>query len=280
MECRSGLSHEIDPRMRYFNVIIVLAFWGCNKTTQKSIYLQKSNTTLSAPSITVDEVFFDIRTLIRVDDADQNVEIRYTNDNSEPTQKSAIIKNNLKVSESGTYKFKAFQKGILSSKTVTVETFEARTVNWIGLKSNDVDENYNSGIDVLTNHKKGDWNFSSDAWYGYQDSIVRFSFTLEEGEVINGAVVSSMIDHNSWIFAPRRVSLTYHFEDGTKENHELSISDCAIQSEKQMNYLKITTPPRYPNKIDITVYNMLSIPDWHPGKGLKPWLFVDEILLL
>ncbi len=280
MECRSSLSNEIDTGMRYLIVIIILASWGCNKKTQKSIYLQKSNTTLSTPSISVDEAFFDIRTLIRVDNVDPKIDIRHTIDETEPTQNSPLAKNHIIVSETGIHKFKAFQKGVKYSNTVTVEAIEARKVNWIGLVSNDPNQNYNSGIGVLTDHKKGDWNFRSDEWYGYQDSIVKFSFTLEEGEVINGAIVSSMIDQNSWIFSPVNVSLNYHFEDGTKENHELSISDCMVQSEKQMNYLKITTPPRYPNRIDVIVYNMLSIPDWHPGKGLKPWLFVDEILIL
>ena len=230
--------------MKYLIIIIILTFWGCNKTNPESIYLQESNTTLSAPSISVDEAFFDTRTLIRVNSLEKNIDIRYTSDNSEPTQKSTIIKNDIKTSLSRIYKFKAFQKRFKSSNTITVETIKARKVNWVGLESNDANKNYNSGINVLTNHKKGDWNFKSDEWYGYQDSIVKFSFTLEEGEVINGVVVSSMTDQNSWIFSPERVSLNYYFADGTKENHELSISDCVAQSEKEMNYLKITTPPK------------------------------------
>ncbi|MFT4532745.1 MAG: hypothetical protein ACJA1A_000417 [Saprospiraceae bacterium] len=280
MECWSSLSNEIDTGMRYIFVILILAFWGCNKVTQQSMYVQKSNTTLSPPSISVDEAFFNIQTLIRVNDVDPKINIRYTIDETEPTQNSPLAKKHIIVSETGIYKFKAFQKEIKSSNTVSIETIEARKVNWIGLESNDPNETYNSGISVLTDHKKGDWNFRSDEWYGYQDSIVQFSFILEEGEVVNGAVVSTMIDQNSWIFSPENVRLTYHFEDGHKEKHELSIPDCIVQSKKQMNYLKITTPPRYPKKIDITVYNMLSIPDWHSGKGLKPWLFVDEILVL
>jgi hypothetical protein len=244
------------------------------------MYLQKSDITLSPPSVSIDQAFFDIRTLIRVNDIDPKIDIRYTIDETEPTQNSPLAENHLIVSESSIYKYKAFQKGVKPSKTIIVEAIQARNVNWIGLDSNDPNQNYNSGIGVLTDHKKGDWNFRSDAWYGYQDSIVQFSFTIEEGEVINGAILSSLTDQNSWIFSPEHVSLTYHFEDGTTETNELSISDCMIQSVKSMNYIKITTQPRYPKKIDITIYNMLSIPDWHSGKGLKPWLFVDEILIL
>ena len=197
--------------MRYLIVIILFGFWGCNKVAQQSLYLQKSNTTLSPPSISIDEAFFSIRTLIRVNDVDPKIDIRYTIDKTEPTQNSPLAKDYIIVSESGMHKFKAFQKGVKSSNTVSIEAIETRKVNWIGLESNDPNENYNSGIGVLTDHKKGDWNFRSDEWYGYQDSVVKFSFTLEEGEVINGAVVSSMIDQNSWIFSPERIKIAYHF---------------------------------------------------------------------
>ena len=29
----------------------------------------------------------------------------------------------------------------------------------------------------------------------------------------------------------------------------------------------------------VVIENMDSIPEWHPGKGTLPWLFLDEILV-
>ncbi len=280
MEFWSSLSNEIDQSMKCLVIIGLFLVLGCNKPIQNSIYLQEEDTVLSPPSISVDEVFFDTRTMIRVQNRDPKINIRYTQDNTEPNRNSPISNSDIKVYETGVYKFKAFQNGIESSQTVTVEAFEIRKVNWIGLESNDANENYNSGTNVLSNRTKGDWNFRSDEWYGYNDSIVEFSFSLEEGEVVNGIVLSSLIDQNSWIFSPEEISLTYYFENGTKKNHNLSIPDSNLQSDRRMNYLKINTPPSYPNKIEIKVLNLVTIPDWHPGNGHKPWLFVDEILIL
>jgi len=266
--------------MRYIFVISVLILLGCNRQSNKSIYLQESNTVLSPPKVSIDDVFFEIQTMLRVPEIDESVDIRYTSDGSEPTEISNLADEVIKVNDSGIFKFKAFRSGMIPSKTVEVEAFATRKVNWIGINATTPHEKYTSSPSVFSNKIKGDFNFHSDEWCGYQDSIVSYSISLEKNEEVNGIVLSTLVDQKSWIFAPEFVSLTYTFSDETTEIHRVEEPESHILTDKHMRFIKINTETRTPIKIDIQVHNLTAIPDWHPGKGLKPWLFVDEILIL
>jgi len=265
--------------MKHLFLVLIIVTIGCNQQSVKKLYVQESDISLSLPYITIDDVFFETSTIIRVNQMDKGVGIKYTMDGTEPTPNSPIITDVLQVHESGVFKFRSFRKGMKPSKTMTIEAFATKKINWVGLKSTSPNSNYASGIEVLTNKTKGDYNFKSDEWYGYQDSIIDFSITLEKGETVNGVVVSTLVDQKSWIFSPRKMSVTYTYADGKSDIQYLELPNCNMESNRYMNYLKIQTKPKSPIKIDVSIKTS-AIPSWHSGKGNTPWLFIDEILIL
>lgn len=264
--------------MKYITFIFLCLSFGCHRQSNSFIYLQESNITLAPPIVEVGKVFFDSKTTINIKKQGKNIDVRYTDDGSEPNKNSILAPEIINVETTNEYKFRAFQKGMTPSKVVSTNVFN-NNIAWTSNIFSIPNENYDSGTEVLNNRVKGDYNFRSNEWNGYQDSIISFSLDIEEIKLIKGIVLSTLVDQKSWIFSPKDISLIYHRPDGTTKINTLNNPDWDSIFDRQMNFIKIETPPSLVSRIDIKI-NMSSIPKWHPGKGSNPWFFIDEILIL
>lgn len=147
-------------------------------------------------------------------------------------------------------------------------------------------ENYPGGGDNgLTNgiraNEMGLGNKSYDVWQGFEGKNLEAIVDL--GKITKASTVSCgfLQDINAWIFLPRKVGF-YISDDGTdftllsetkneKDSNNLSIYREIFKADMQGK------PARY---IKVVAENISVCPEWHPGKGNKAWLFVDEIIVL
>jgi len=86
-------------------------------------------------------------------------------------------------------------------------------------------------------------------------------------------------DHNSWIFLPKTVTVQVS-EDGITYSN---IGETSFGSEKEVKG-SIIQELKFPAKgnfrfIKVTAVNQGICPPWHPGKGEKCWMFIDEIVV-
>ena len=263
--------------MKYLIILFLFLSFGCHRQASDNIYLQESEIILAPPIVTADNIFFDTCTYISVSN-DQNIIIRYTDDGSNPNTTSKVADSEINVCENSVLKFRAFREGIKPSKIVSTSTFKNRNLSWAKISGPEANENYDAGIDALTDQIKGGFNFKAKAWNGFQDSIISFSFNLAELKMIKGITLSTLVDQKSWIFSPKNISVTYSVPDGSVRTKYINIADWDLISDKFMNFIEIDILPTLITGLTMHI-NMGPIPDWHPGKGNFPWFFIDEILI-
>ena len=104
--------------------------------------------TTSIPFIKADVGYFMEKTEVEFDCKTDNVEIRYTLDGTEPTQKSILFKHPFSITKSMIIKARAFKEGLLPGNILSVKAVKAEF-----LKSSKVD-NLINGVSYKYVEKK------------------------------------------------------------------------------------------------------------------------------
>lgn len=136
------------------------------------------------------------------------------------------------------------------------------------------------GDHTLVDGLLGSYDFSDEAWLGFQGLDFNAVLDLGEPMSIQEVSVGFMIDQGSWIFSPEEVMVSLS-EDGHSYQ---PISHLTAEARKQNEHAEIrrfesavkNASARF---VKIEAKNIGSCPEWHPGAGGKAWLFVDEIII-
>lgn len=134
-------------------------------------------------------------------------------------------------------------------------------------------EGDNSLIDQL----KGNSNYRTGFWQGYQGQDVKAIVDLGKIEKVQTISTGFLQDVKSWIWYPEYVEYSIS-DDGenftsianikntfSDSKEGAFIQDLSHQGNYSFRYLKIEA--KYPG----------DCPDWHLGAGGKSWIFMDEI---
>ena len=105
---------------------------------------------------------------------------------------------------------------------------------------------------------------------GY-DTIANARICFKDKQFIEKLTVGYLIDVSSWIFPPESVRVIVNKRDTITAEIRQLVNESSLQlADVVVNIGKEV------NNIDILVKNQTKIPNWHPGKGLNAWLFMDE----
>jgi len=208
-----------------------------------------------------------------------NSEIYYSLDNSNLESNGLIFNKPITIKNSAILKFVSYRNKKFS-KTVT-SSFYKIPDNWEIKYNTEFSPSYTGGghwglIDGI----KGNENFNSDAWQGYEG--VDLDVVIDLGKIMEvGYINSSYLQKvGSWIFFPSKVEY-YISDEGSKfskiyeliiNNDEQNISDEIKNVEAKFEKVK----SRF---IRVYAKNIGVCPQWHIGAGKKAWLFIDEIII-
>ncbi|WP_299889522.1 FN3 associated domain-containing protein [uncultured Lacinutrix sp.] len=256
--------------MRCTILIVVLLFIGCAKN-KKNVYLQEQQISLAQPRVNVTSTIIDSSVVATANLDMENVDIYYTNDGTKPNQKSLMYNTPLKIKEQGNYKFRAFHPDWKPSAVTKLKLYKK------GYRPNKIDWETNItttypgiGEATVVNQKKGSLNFRDKQWFG-SDSIVKATVNFKEKTYVESMIIGYLVDTKSWIFSPSQVILCFSKTDSITINLEkLKAKDL-----RELNDIEIRINKTI-DSINITVVNTIELPEWHPGKGSKAWLFMDE----
>jgi beta-galactosidase len=212
--------------------------------------------------------------------ADEEAEIRYTLDGSEPTAKSKKYDKSFIINQSCTVKAKAFKKGMVSS-FATLRQFDRLNIKNTTFV-NPPAERYGKDADIaLMDGKKGAPGDYYNDWLGFEGVDMEATIELAVPTNINIVKVGLCHEPQSWVMWPKGVWVSFS-KDG-KEFTDWQMAELPVfdRPDKMKGFGRIEARLRTDGKqwkfVRVKVENQVVLPDWHPYKGQKAWIMVDEV---
>jgi uncharacterized membrane protein/mono/diheme cytochrome c family protein len=211
------------------------------------------------------------------------VTIRYTTDGTEPDSINSPVYNAPFAANGFTLvKARSVKPGWYSSNVSNFSFFKR------GMKPSKVElinppnEKYKGeGATTLIDNKKGAAeNFSDPAWLGFREKPFGALFYFDSAKTISNISISYNISVQSYLMPPAEIEI---WGGDRKDDLKLlkKIQPRQVtEAEKnvvRVEGLKIELRPEMHKCYKVILKNLQRLPSWHPGKGDKGWLFIDEI---
>lgn len=209
------------------------------------------------------------------------VTIRYTMDGTEPDSiHSPVYDKSILLSGNVTVKAKAFRQGWIASDVMESSFYSAKIQVDSVQNLLPPDEQYRiAGRTALTDLEKDkSTNFKSGKWLGYRLNNMSSVFMFKEPQTVSDVTISSLIDIASYIMPP--ASIEVWGDTGNGIFRKLKVETPAQPTEIKPAFLKgfeLKFPPVKLKAVKVAVQPVGKLPSWHPGKGDKGWIFLDEV---
>lgn len=212
----------------------------------------------------------------------QGAVIRYTTDGSEPDSvQSAMFKGTEQINCNTFIRAKAYKSGWISSDIFETRfyksTYKPDTIVYIS-KPNDKykDETGKTLFDL----QKGERNFQLGNWIAFRENRMECLLPFSKPVQIESVTLSTLVDVESYIMPPQQVEV---WGGNDAKNLKLLGRIKPEQPEKLMPVAMKGFECKFPattvKYIKLIATPVGKLPAWHPGKGDKGWIFVDELLL-
>ena len=204
--------------------------------------------------------------------------IRYTTDNSEPTNSSTIYTDNIKIDKNVTLKAAVFnsngkQLGSVFEQKINLHKAVGKKISL----SVEPHKSYNAGtkralINGISGNNK---RYGDKEWLGFKGDDVEITIDFNKPTEINSIATRFHNGNGQWIYAPKEIGFSFKLENGKTVNDIRLIKK---QDNLLVNYTYKTAPIKV-IKIEIIIKNYGKIPEGKQGAGHKAWTFIDEIIV-
>lgn len=206
--------------------------------------------------------------------------IYYTLDGTEPTVASPVADSILVIKESCTLNALSIRP-IGNSRMLTEKVLFSKSTSKPTKANQPVNKQYEfNGVTTLTDGLKGNGNYKTGRWIAFYRNDMDVTIDLLEPTEISTVAFTACVEKGDWIFDARGVTIEIS-EDG--ENFtKVTSEDYPAMKETDRNGLyehKLAFDPVKARYVRVIAPSEKSIPDWHGGKGLPGFLFVDEITI-
>lgn len=211
-----------------------------------------------------------------------NLEIRYTTNGDEPTEKSSRYRKPIVLTSSTTLKVAAYNSGIRVGDVFERAFVISKSLGKpVELDYSPAEKYMGGGLQALVDGRLGTPKYNDGIWQAVQGHDMVATIDLGANQQINNISVGFLQNIPSWIFLPNRVDVfvsdeSIHFE-------QIAQMDCPENIKRQpvlifrfnaFDLKEITG--RY---VRFVALNPGPCPDWHPASGSPTWLFADEIVV-
>ena len=137
-----------------------------------------------------------------------------------------------------------------------------------------------SGKENLIDGLVGSENHNDGYWQGWERKDMQITVDLHKNKKINTIVCGFLESHQSWIFLPKSVSISFSSDGKNFINEkQLMLQDgknYGKSNRKEVKFHQLNQSARY---ILITAHNRKKCPAWHAGSGGDAWIFSDEVVI-
>jgi len=159
--------------------------------------------------------------------------------------------------------------------------FVKKPHDWTVSISSKYNRQYTGGGDEgLIDGIRGNLNFASGEWQGYQGQDFVATVDLQKETQIRVVGGGFLQNARSWIWMPTHIEFETS-DDGVNFDRVADIKTDVAPDDMEPKIREYKTPlrPRNARFVRIHAYNLGKIPSWHPGAGGDAFIFVDEILI-
>ena len=282
-----------------FDSLKEVFIWNTKISTTEADELQKQNKkirfdrgyipdeneilALTPPRVKNEEFILAANEKIELEQKIAGTTIRYTVDGTDPdSTTSPIYKDPLTADGFTLIKAKSIKTGWYSSPIITFSFFKkgikpsgAELIN----KPNDKYKG-NGGTTLIDGKKGLVENFNDAAWLGFREQPFAAAFYFDTVQTINSISISYNENVQSYLMPPAEVEV---WAGESKDKLRLLKKATVAQPTKEeknvvrVEGMKIDIPQSTYKYYKIIARNVLKLPTWHPGKGDKAWIFIDEI---
>jgi uncharacterized membrane protein len=210
------------------------------------------------------------------------VTIRYTIDGNDPdSTTSPIYDHPISIDKYFVLKAKAMRPGWYSSAVSKFLLFKKGLKPFNAELINQPDEKYKrDGVKTLIDDKKGLAVQGDPSWLGFREKQFEGIFYFDTSQIIHKIIISYNKSVPSYIVPPAEVEVW-----GGNDKSKLKLLKKVLPppvTEKAKDVFNeeviiVDIEPSAYKMYKIVAKNLPKLPAWHPGKGKKGWLFIDEI---
>ena len=241
----------------------------------------QDNFQLARPLLKYPSVFFTNEMSVEMAFAEPNTQIRYTLDGQEPTENAPLYTQPVRITKGfTTVKARVFSK-VYQPSDVVEATFIKAGLPIKSVENTAPNPKYKgAGAMTLIDNKGGTTNISGNTWLGFQTDTVDITLHLNKKEKVKKVLINLLQDQGSWIFLPQKIeAFAFNSKNKAFQLIDFQTINSVKKTEGSACFAAIlaTKSALKTDTIKVRLYLVHSLPDWHPGKGNKSWIFVDEI---
>lgn len=207
--------------------------------------------------------------------------IRFTMDGSEPDSiHSPVYKPGQLISGTVVVKAKAYKPGWISSDVIQTafykSTYKPDSVTLLLPP----DPSHTGKGSQLTDLAKSEANFRSGVWLAWRATKMETLLSFQKPTPVQSITLSCLLDVNSYIMPAASVEIW-----GGNDAKKMQLLSRLVpvqpteMSRPSLLSLECKFAPSTVQYIKIVANPVGKLPAWHPGKGDKAWLFIDEVLV-
>lgn len=205
--------------------------------------------------------------------------IYYTLDGSDPKSHGIRYEHPFELHKSAEIKAVSVRNGKASEVATEVIDYNLATMRPIVLNSKPEERFTYKGASLLVDGLLGDGNYRSGQYLGFYGKDLDVTVDLQESQRVSSIFVSTCLVPGDYIFGLIGLEV-YASEDGEKFR-KIAEKKIPILSQGAANNItrreEMSFPPLTTRYIRIVGKTINALPQWHPGKGKKAFIFVDEI---
>jgi hypothetical protein len=217
--------------------------------------------------------------------------IRYTLDGTDPDSlKSPVYDGKVLINSDVTVKAKAFKPGWISSDVLKQHFFKGTYHPDSVVLMTPPDKKYKgTGGKTIVDLEKGDINnFGNEKWLGYRENAMEAMLFFGKPIEVKTVIISALKDISGYVLPPASVEVW-----GGKDENNLKLLNKTIPAQitkesqtKAKDFVNTENlvincnfKPTEVKFIKLLLKPVGKLPQWHPGKKEKAWIFVDEVFV-
>lgn len=250
---------------------------SCKTSMQlPSSFAQEHTFQLAKPIIKVDSVFFQKSATVSIELEHPEVEIFFVAKHLSTDGFLGKATAPIEIKDRKTITADAHHPNFLKSESASIEVIKINSIARkakISMTPKPKAPYIGNGAATLTDFKKGSFQFRDGNWLGFASDTVQFDLKFPKKQSLTSIGISFLKDHDSWIFLPKKIEIL----NSGKIISESVFPTPESEVEPDFKFVNISFLEKKTDSISIRIINLEGIPNWHPGKGLPSWLFIDEV---